>query len=68
MSEKNLFDSIELHKPENTDVGVKDVVTEDIPSVTSIEWNDYVLSLFEENEMIEGITQAIAKNNKKTRF
>ena len=54
MDEKNLFDSIELHTPENTDVGVKDVVTEDIPSVTSIEWNDYVLSLFEENEMIEG--------------
>jgi len=54
MSEKNLFDNIELHSPENTDVSVKDVVTEDIPHITSIEWNDYVLSLFEENELIEG--------------
>ena len=53
MSEKNLFDNIELHSPENTDVGVKDVVAEDIPHITSSEWNDYVMSLFEENEMIE---------------
>ena len=53
MDEKNLFDSIELQTPENTDVSVKDVVSEDIPHITSIEWNDYVMTLFEENELIE---------------
>ena len=54
MSEKNLFDSIELHTPENTDVSVKDVVSDDVPHITSVEWHDYIMALFEENELIEG--------------
>ena len=53
MSEKNLFDNIELQSSENTDVSVKDVVAEDVPHITSIEWNDYIMELFEENELIE---------------
>ena len=54
MSEKNLFEDVELETPENTDVGVKDVILDDAPNITSPEWNDYVMSLFEENELIEG--------------
>ena len=54
MSEKNLFEDVELETPENTDVGVKDVIMDDGPNITSPEWNDYVMALFEENELIEG--------------
>ena len=54
MKEDDLFKDIELQTPENTDTSVKDVVESDTPSVTSPEWNDYVLGLFEENELYDG--------------
>ena len=53
MNEKNLFDNIELNTAENTDVSIKDVIMDDTPQITSLEWNDYVMSLFEEDELIE---------------
>jgi|MDTC01.3.fsa_nt_gb hypothetical protein len=52
--EDDLFEDIELQTPENTDTRAKDVVVSDGPSVTSPEWNDYVLGLFEDNEMYDG--------------
>ena len=54
MKEDDLFKDIELQTPENTNTSVRDVVQSDTPSVTSPEWNDYVLSLFEENELYDG--------------
>ena len=54
MSDKDLFDNVALETPGNTDTGVKDVIINDAPSITSLEWNDYVMALFEENELIEG--------------
>ena len=53
MNEKNLFDNIELNTAENTDVSIKDVIMDDTPQITSLEWNDYLMSLFEEDELIE---------------
>lgn len=54
----DLFKDVELQTPSNTDTSVKDVVVEDVPSITSPEWNDYVMSQFEENELIEGMPLA----------
>lgn len=52
---QDLFKDFELQTPSNTQVGVKDVVVDDTaPSMTSPEWNDYVLSLFEESEFLDG--------------
>ena len=45
MKDDDLFQDIELQTPENTDTRTKDVVQADTPSVTSPEWNDYVLVL-----------------------
>ena len=54
--EKNedLFQDVELQTPENTDVGVSDVIDDGRPSIVSPEWNDYAMSLFEANELIDG--------------
>jgi hypothetical protein len=52
--EKDMFETMELQTPSNTDTSTKDVVTTDIPLMTSPEWNGYVTSLFEEDEMING--------------
>lgn len=54
----DLFKDVELQTPSNTDTSVKNVVMEDAPSITSPEWNDYVMSQFEENELIEGMPLA----------
>ncbi len=54
MKETDLFEDIELQTPMNTDTSVKDVVMEDAPNITSPEWNDYVLSLFADNELFDG--------------
>lgn len=54
MNQADLFEDIELQTPSNTDTGVKDVIMEDAPAVTSPEWNDYVLTLFEKSEMYDG--------------
>lgn len=50
----DLFEDIELQTPSNTDTSVKDVVMEDAPSITSPDWNDYVLGLFDDNELFDG--------------
>jgi hypothetical protein len=54
MSSKDLFENVELETPSNTDTGVVDVIRDDRPSTTDPGWNDYVLSLFEDNEMYDG--------------
>jgi hypothetical protein len=50
----DLFEDVELQTPSNTETGTQDVVASDTPLVTSPEWNDYVMGLFEKNELIEG--------------
>ena len=51
----DLFENVELETPSNTDTSVKDVIVdENQPSITSPEWNDYVLGLFADNELFDG--------------
>ena len=52
--EEDMFETVELQTPSNTETGVTDIVETNAPSMTSPEWNEYVLSLFEENELIDG--------------
>jgi|TARA_R100001163_G_C5066396_1_gene204788 hypothetical protein len=52
--EEDMFETVELQTPSNTETGVTDIVETNAPSMTSPEWNAYVLSLFEENELIDG--------------
>lgn len=56
LQEKNedLFASVELETPSNTDTKVKDVIMDDAPDITSPNWNDYVLELFADNELFDG--------------
>ncbi len=49
----DLFEDVELATPSNTDTGVKDVISDGSPLPTDPKWNDYVLSLFEDNEMFD---------------
>lgn len=49
----DLFEDVELATPSNTDTGVKDVISDGSPLPTDPKWNDYVLGLFEENEMFD---------------
>lgn len=52
MHNDELFEAL---KPlEDVDTSVKDVVMMDGPEPTSVEWNDYVLSLFDESELYDG--------------
>jgi len=58
-STEDLFKNVELQSPMNTNTSVKDfIVQDDVPSVTSPEWNDYVMSHFQENELIDGMPLA----------
>jgi hypothetical protein len=51
----DLFSGVELQTPSNTETKVKDVlVDESVPSITSPEWNDYVLDLFVDSELFDG--------------
>ena len=53
--EENLFEGVEeLKTPSNTDTSVKDVVASEAPSMLSPEWHDYAMTLFEENELVNG--------------
>lgn len=53
--DENLFaDAVELQTPLNTDTSVKNVIKEDAPHPLSPEWNDYVMSLFQPSEMVDG--------------
>tara|TARA_B100000131_G_C18022553_1_gene575142 strand:- start:290 stop:1051 length:762 start_codon:yes stop_codon:yes gene_type:complete len=55
MNEENLFDGMEtLQTASNTDTSVKNVVSDDAPSMLSPEWHDYAMTLFEENELVNG--------------
>ncbi|NDG28558.1 hypothetical protein EB118_00445 [bacterium] len=54
MEEEQLFDNVELATPSNTNTSVKDVVAVDGPHPLSPEWNDYVMGLFSESEMVDG--------------
>jgi hypothetical protein len=51
----DLFENVELESPSNTDTKVKDVILQDMPEVTSPEWNDFVMSHFNSNELIDGM-------------
>jgi hypothetical protein len=51
---ENLFESVELSTPSNTDTSVKNMIATDMPSMLSAEWHDYAMSLFHEHELIDG--------------
>ena len=53
--EEDLFEGVEeLSTPSNTDTSVKNVVLEDAPSMLSPEWHDYAMTLFQEDELMNG--------------
>ncbi|OUV80095.1 MAG: hypothetical protein CBC91_03250 [Rickettsiales bacterium TMED131] len=53
--EENLFEGVEeLKTPSNTDTSVKDVVASEAPSMLSPEWHDYAMTLFQEDELMNG--------------
>lgn len=53
--EQDIFQGVEeLKTQSNTDTSVKNVVLEDAPSMLSPEWHDYAMTLFEENELVNG--------------
>ena len=49
-----LFETVELQTPENTDTSTKDVIASNAPHPTSPEWNDYVMEMFQDSELIDG--------------
>jgi len=50
----DLFEGVALDTPQNVDTSVKDEIVTEGPSPTDVEWNDYVLGLFDEKEMYDG--------------
>ncbi len=53
--EENLFEGVEeLSTPSNTDTSVKDITPSDAPSMLSPEWHDYAMTLFQEDELMNG--------------
>ena len=53
--EKDMFETMELlQAPENTNTSVKDVVVDNSPGMLSPEWHKYVMTLFDESELIDG--------------
>jgi len=56
MQEDNLFEGVEtLETPSNTDTSVKDVIVDkEAPSMLSPEWHDYAMTLFQEDELMNG--------------
>ena len=54
MSKDDLFEGVELETPHNVDTKVKDRIVTEGPNPTSPDWNDYVLSLFDEKELYDG--------------
>lgn len=54
-TEENLFVGVEeLQTPSNTDTSVKNVILEDAPSMLSESWHDYAMTLFAEDELMNG--------------
>jgi hypothetical protein len=54
MEEENLFEEVGLETPSNTDTSVKNVLNAETPHPLSPEWNDYVMGLFTESELVDG--------------
>lgn len=55
MNTENLFEGVEeLETPSNVDTSVKNVILEDAPHMLSPEWHDYAMSLFNEDELVDG--------------
>jgi len=54
MSKDDLFEGVELETPQNVDTRVKDRIVTEGPDPTSPEWNEYVLSLFDDSELYDG--------------
>jgi len=52
--EEDMFETMELQMSEDVDTSVKNVLVEEAPSMLSPEWNEHVLSLFDESELIDG--------------
>lgn len=52
----DLFEGVDvkLESPSDSKAVAKDVIKMDMPSMTSPEWNDAVMGLFEENELFDG--------------
>jgi len=59
MMTEDLFKDVELQTPSNTDTSVKDIIMEDAPSITSVGWNDFVMSQFDPSEVIENDKEKI---------
>ena len=53
MKNDDLFEDVELATPSNTKTGTIDVIDDGSPKPTDPEWNDYVLSLFDESELYD---------------
>lgn len=52
---EHLFDDCEIASPSNTDTRVKEIVMDkDTPDMLSPEWTEYVKTLFDESELVEG--------------
>lgn len=54
---EDIFGDLEgeiMETPSNTPTKVNDIIQGDRPSITSPEWNDYVMSLFTEDEIFDG--------------
>jgi hypothetical protein len=54
MEEENLFEEVGLATPSNTDTSVKNMLNTEAPHPLSPEWNDYVMGLFTESELVDG--------------
>ena len=52
--EKDMFESLELQTPENVDTSVKDVIAGESPSMLSPDWHEYVMTLFDKSELMDG--------------
>lgn len=54
-TETDLFEGVEeLRTVSNTDTSVKNIVLEDAPSMLSPEWHEYAMTLFAEDELMNG--------------
>ena len=52
--EDDIFEGVELATPSNTDTSTKDIILTDAPSMLSKEWHDYAMTLFDDNEVVDG--------------
>ena len=68
---EDMFEGVEeLKTPSNTDTSVKNMVSEDTPSMLSPEWHDYAMTLFQEgntDDMFCAFAVAIASTRAEAR-